>query len=98
MSQNISRLPGDFLMANEYTVDDGSGAMAISKEFILGQGKLPQNSLRKPTLKKGATNLRAKGSQYNDLVKALDLLLDGPSIKDHDIIEDPKFMSNQLLA
>ena len=84
------------MMANEFTVDDG--AIAISKEFILGQGKLPQNSLRKPTLKKGATNLRAKGSQYNDLVKALDLLLDGPSIKDHDIIEDPKFMSEKLLA
>ena len=96
MSQNASHYPGELMMANEFTVDDG--AIAISKEFILGQGKLPQNSLRKPTLKKGATNLRAKGSQYNDLVKALDLLLDGPSIKDHDIIDDPKFMSEKLLA
>ena len=60
MSQNVSQLPNDFMMSHEYTVDDGP--MAISKEFILGQGKLPQNSLRKPTLKKGATNLRAKGS------------------------------------
>ena len=48
------------MMPNEFAVEDG--AIAISKEFILGQGKLPQNSLRKPTLKKGATNLRAKGS------------------------------------
>ena len=54
-------------------------AIAISKEFILGQGRFPQNSLRKPKVKKDVTCLRGKGSQYRDLAEALDLLLDGPS-------------------
>ena len=62
--------------------EEGGSAIAISKEFILGQGRFPQNSLRKPRVKKDVTCLRGKGSQYRDLTEALDLLLDGPSSVD----------------
>ena len=37
-------------------------------------------------MKKDATCLRGKGSQYRDLTEALDLLLDGPSSIDKQIL------------
>lgn len=39
-------------------------------------------------MKKDATNLRGKGSQYRELTVALDLLLDGPSNVDKEILYD----------
>jgi len=56
--------------------------MQVSKEYIANQGRFPQNSLRKPRVKKDVTNLRAKGGQYRELANALDLLIDGPTVKD----------------
>ena len=54
---------GDY-NSSSYDPKSNIDAVAISKEYILNQGRFPQNSLRKPRVKKDATNLRGKGSQY----------------------------------
>ena len=56
--------------------------MTICKNFLIKNGRFPSTTLRKPRFKKGVTCLRNKQSQYGELTKALDLLLDGPSIND----------------
>ena len=63
----------------------------------MAQGRFPQNSLRKPRMKKDATCLRGKGSQYREITEALDLLLDGPSSVDKQILYDLSAESQQQL-
>ena len=62
--------------------------IAFSKEYILSAGRYPANSLRKPRFKKDFTNLRAKGAQYQDVTRALDLIIDGPSKNDTQVVHD----------
>ena len=71
--------------------------MDISKEYIIKQGRFPQNSLKKPRVKKDVTCLRGKGFQYRELTQALDLLLDGPSSKDTGVLVDLNAGSKLLL-
>ena len=50
-----------------------------STQIVLESGSLPVNLKRKEIRKKDVTCLRKKDTQYHDLNKALDLLIDGPS-------------------
>ena len=43
------------------------------------------------------TNLRKKGSQYEEVTKALDLLLDGPTKEDKQILQDLTAASDRIL-
>ena len=68
--------------------DYGDQARNLSKDFIVASGRFPQNSLRKPRIKKDATNLRGKGSQYREIADALDLMIDGPTLHDKKFLQE----------